>query len=134
MSSIASPRQPLESGHDFPPDKYDEQVDWETHYLRRAASNGAILFWLAKEAVPHPERAYAQTTRFELGEWKELSTRSGANLILGIEEGFPGARYIERRIGQDLPKVPLCSTLEETCTVAIERAYWPPFLNLGFSY
>src|SRR5215475_9004104 len=63
---IASPRRAYLPG-EF---DYGKQVDWETHHLRRAAKNGVILFWLAREVEPVPARAYAQTSRFELGEWK----------------------------------------------------------------
>src|SRR5262245_33721694 len=50
--------------------EFDPQVDWETHHLRRAAADGVILFWAAKEVEHDCARAYAQTTRFELAEWK----------------------------------------------------------------
>src|SRR5215510_12081501 len=39
---------------------YGNQVDWETHHLRLAGKQGAILFWLAREEFHFPERAYAQ--------------------------------------------------------------------------
>lgn len=101
---------------------YGGQVDWETHHLRRAAARGAILFWLAREAEHHPGRAYAQTTRFELAEWKTRHERDGARLVVGIDDGFSGDRYIRRRFGQDCPAVPLVASLEEACRVAAEMA------------
>lgn len=101
---------------------YGGQVDWETHYLRRAAECGAILFWLAREAEPHPGRAYAQTTRFELAEWKTRHERDGVKLVVGIDDGFTGDRYIRRRFGQDCPTVPLVASLEEACRVAAQLA------------
>src|SRR4051794_6081840 len=64
---IASPRRP--AFDDLDTTGYNARVDWETHHLRRAASNGVILFWLAREEDHRCDRAYAQTTRFELGEW-----------------------------------------------------------------
>ena len=82
-----------------------EQVDWETCYLNKAAQNGAILFWLAKETSHHPERAYAQTTRFELAEWKTKYKQNKINLLVGIEPKFPGERYIRHRFGQDCPEI-----------------------------
>lgn len=98
---------------------YDEQVDWETHHLRRAATGGVILFWLAKEATHTCDRAYAQTTRFELAEWKVRHERDGAKLVIGIEGGFTGAKYIRRRFAQDCPAVPVCDTLRDTCEAAV---------------
>lgn len=117
--AVASPRRPGEFEGDFGAEMYNEQVDWETHHLRKAAGNGAIIFWLAKEKSHKCERAYAQTTRFELAEWKVRHERDGVNLVIGIEDGFTNARYIRRRFSQDCPKVKICSTLKETCMAAI---------------
>jgi hypothetical protein len=94
---------------------YEAQVDWETHYLRRAAQDGAILFWLAREAEHRCHRAYGQTTRFELAEWKVRHEREGVRLVIGIEEGFSGAPYVRQRFRQDCPRVPLVSSLAEAC-------------------
>lgn len=99
---------------------YNAQVDWETYYLNRAARDGTILFWLAKEDEHNCERPYAQTTRFELGEWKVKHERDGINLVVGIDEGFTNKKYIIRRLSQDCPKVPICTTLEETCQKAVD--------------
>src|SRR6516225_6635384 len=62
---IANPRR----DHSLDEFAYDLQVDWETHYLKRASADGVILFWLARETDHDCSRAYAQTTRFELAEW-----------------------------------------------------------------
>jgi hypothetical protein len=118
---IASPRRAYVPG-EF---DYAKQVDWETHHLRRAARNGVILFWLAREAEPVPARAYAQTSRFELGEWKMRHERDGVKLVIGIEPGFSGERYIQRRLAQDCPEVPRLSTLPETCERALEALASP---------
>lgn len=119
---IANPRRDVHLDKDFSIEMYNQQVDWETFHLRKAGEKGAILFWLAKEATHLCERAYAQTSRFELGEWKTKHEKDGINLVVGIEEGFTGAKYIRRRIAQDCPKVLICSTLEETCKEAIRLA------------
>ncbi|MBU1850262.1 MAG: nucleoside 2-deoxyribosyltransferase domain-containing protein, partial [Nanoarchaeota archaeon] len=118
---IASPRRPIEShSKDFPKAMYEEQVDWETFHLRKAGNNGVVMFWLAKEEEHLCERAYAQTTRFELAEWKMMHQAHKSKLVIGIEEGFTNARYIRRRFSQDCPNVPIYSTLEETCAKAVE--------------
>jgi hypothetical protein len=114
--AIASPRRDYLDGQFV----YSGQVDWETHFLRLAARQGAILFWLAKEAEHDPRRAYAQTTRFELAEWKVRHERDGAKLVVGIEEGYTGARYIRHRFSQDCPGVPILTTLQDTCAKAVE--------------
>lgn len=114
--AVASPRR-LDRSRDF---DYAAQVDWETHYLRRAAACGAILFWMAREAVSVPGRAYAQTSRFELGEWKVRHERDGVRFVVGVEPGFSGERYIRHRFGQDCPGVPLLSSLPAACARAAE--------------
>ena len=113
---IASPRKEYLPG-DF---DYGEQVDWETFHLRRAGQNGAVMFWLPKESHKLNGRAYAQTSRIELGEWKVRHERDGAKLVVGIEPGFSGERYIRRRFSQDCPEVPILNNLEETCLTTID--------------
>ena len=114
--NVASPRATYRPG-EF---EYARQVDWETHHLRRAAEQGVILFWLACEFQSVAGRSYAQTSRFELAEWKVRHERDGARLVVGIEEGFSGARYIRHRFGQDCPRVPLVSSLADACRTAAE--------------
>jgi hypothetical protein len=97
---------------------YEAQVDWETYYLRYESRNGVLLFWLACEVEHNCARAYAQTSRFELGEWKARHEYEGTKIVVGIEEGFSNARYIRRRITQDCPSIPLFDTLETTCYAA----------------
>lgn len=99
---------------------YEAQVDWETHFLRRAAQQGAVMFWLAKEFKHFCERAYAQTSRFELGEWKVRHERDGTLLVVGIEPGFTNETYIRRRLSQDCPAMPICSSLQDTCQKTVE--------------
>ncbi|MBU4501207.1 MAG: nucleoside 2-deoxyribosyltransferase domain-containing protein [Nanoarchaeota archaeon] len=118
--TIASPRViDAQCGGDFCTKRFNQQVDWESYHLKRAGEKGCILFWLAKEYEHDCKRAYAQTSRFELGEWKTKHEILGTNIVVGIEEGFSNARYIKRRISEECPKVPICSSLEEACKEAI---------------
>lgn len=113
---VASPRRPHFDKLDAA--GYAEQVDWESAHLSRAAAEGAILFWLAQEHEHDPSRAYAQTTRFELAEWvTRRAMGDTVKLVVGIEEGFPGARYIRHRLAAT--DVPLATSLEETCQLAV---------------
>ncbi|MEY4744744.1 MAG: hypothetical protein RL272_689 [Candidatus Parcubacteria bacterium] len=116
---VASPRRPETGGEEFGDDKHAAQVDWEHHHLAIAAERGVTLFWLAREAVRIPDRAYAQTTRFELGEAVTNHRLAGARVVVGIESGFTGARYLRRTIGKKAPPIPLLDSLEETCRAAI---------------
>ncbi len=116
--TIASPRR------EYLPGEFDyaAQVDWESRHLHRAGEGGVILFWLAKEAFTISGRSYAQTTRFELAEWKVRHERDGTKLVIGIEDGFSGARYIRHRFGQDCPRVPIVSSLQIACQITVELA------------
>ena len=99
---------------------YEKQVDWETYFLRQAGRIGVIGFWLAAQVESTPQRAYAQTTRFELAEWKMRHQYEGAKLAIGIEKGFGNARYIRRRFTQDCPDVNITDSLTAMCHVAID--------------
>jgi hypothetical protein len=123
--TIASPRKHYAHGEFV----YEAQVDWETHYLRRAAKFGTIMFWLACQEKEVPDlksvfyRSYAQTTRQELGEWRtEKKHDPSINLVVGIEKGFGNARYTRRRLEQDTPDVPILDNLGETCQTATTLA------------
>lgn len=104
---IASPRRTYAKGEYV----FEKQVDWESYYLKKSSKKGVILFWLAKEVEHKCDRAYAQTTRFELAEWKDRTKK----IVIGIEDGFPGAKYIIRRLNQDCPKIKIRNNLEDTC-------------------
>lgn len=95
---------------------------WEQQALVRAAADGVVLFWLAKETKHHCSRTYAANARFELGE---LAVKAGTGLmsvVVGIEQGFPGGKYLQRRLTLSYPQIPICRTLRQTCAVAAERA------------
>jgi hypothetical protein len=116
---VASPRRDYQ--RDQLPYLPEAQFDWESRWLRRAAAAGVILFWLAAQVEEIPGRAYAQTSRWELGEW---STRAEGDpsilLVVGIEDGFTGARYIRQRLGQDLPQLPIVSSLTAAVHLAMD--------------
>jgi hypothetical protein len=113
---IASPRKDYKPGEFV----YENQVDWETHFLARAAMQGAIMFWLANQETPTPGRSYAQTTRYELSEWSMKHLILGAKVVIGIEPGFSNERYIRRRSQQDYPNIPILSSFDETCEKVVE--------------
>jgi hypothetical protein len=115
--AIASPKHLDKKQDSF---SLEQQADWESFHLNKAANNGVILFWLAKEKDHKCARPYAQTSRFELGEWKTKSQFQRVSLIIGIEDGFTNSHYIERRLQQDCPNIPILRTLIETCNKAID--------------
>lgn len=119
---IASPRRPELTQEEFSENTFDEQVDWEHFYLQRAGKNGVILFWLAKEIKHNCNRAYAQTTRFELGEAVAMHHFSKMKVVVGIEEGFIGAKYIRKTLSKKYPDIPVCNDLKGACELAIQFA------------
>lgn len=119
---IASPRRAVEREGDFTEDMYLEQVAWEHRHLARAAEDGVTLFWLAKESRHVCDRAYAQTTRFELGEAVTVHRFTGAKVVVGIEPGFTNERYIRKTLASKTPGIVLLGTIEETCAAAIRLA------------
>lgn len=117
--AVASPRRNYPEGTFV----YERQVDWETHFLRLAGKIGVIGFWLAAQIKETPGRAYAQTTRFELAEWKMRHEYEGAKITIGIEEGFGNARYIRRRFSQDCSDIKIVDSLEEMCQNAVDLVH-----------
>ncbi|MEY4722587.1 MAG: hypothetical protein RLZZ324_100 [Candidatus Parcubacteria bacterium] len=115
---VASPRRPQRTFGDFGTEQYAEQVDWEHRYLALAAGQGVILFWLAREFQHSCERAYAQTTRFELGEAVTLHRLGGTRVVVGIEAGYTGAKYVRHTLARKAPNIPLRETLSGTCEAA----------------
>ncbi len=120
---IANPR--------FPGDwhgNYYGQVDWETAHLARAAKKGVILFWLAcpdPDQPPDTGRAYAQTSRFELGEWaarKSLMPMHPVNLVVGIEPDFTNERYIRHRLDGMFPGMTIHTRLWTACEEVVHLA------------
>ena len=96
-----------------------ERTDWESGHLNLAGEQGAVMFWLPNQAESLKEgKDYAQTSRFEIGEWMVRASQ-GASVVLGIEEGFKDASYIRRRFSQNCPEVTIQETLNATCAEAL---------------
>ena len=120
---VANPRRDVKFEGEFNEEMYNTQVDWETHHLRSAAKRGTVLFWLGRESEHSCKRSFAQTTRFELGEWFAWHRRNGKEFAIGIEDGYTGGRYVKRRLSQDMPDVQIHPNLEETCFYAAALIY-----------
>lgn len=117
---IASPRRQIMPDPTF---NYDEQVKWESEYLRRAGESGVILFWLAKEKEKIEGRQYAQTTRHEIAEWMVKHQIFGSKITVGIEEGFVGDRYIRHRLASDCPDITIHNNLSELCQDSVQKLF-----------
>lgn len=115
---IASPKILGEKPSDW---SYQKQVDWETEYLNKAANKGIILFWLPNSATQNLERSYAQTTRFELSEWfTKHKMNNNINIVIGIEPGFHGERYIKYRINKE-SDIPIFDNINDMINYISEK-------------
>lgn len=103
---IASPRQ--EKTTEF---NLNTQIEWESYHLQMA---DVIMFWIPLKTVDISGRDYAQTSRFELGEWlaKTNYGLSHKKVILGIENGFFGRTYIAKRL--EKTPIHIFETYEQT--------------------
>lgn len=111
---IASPKR-LEKSDNF---VYDEQVDWESYYLEKASKQGVIFCWLAKEKEEVKGRSYAQTTRFEIGEWWTKGQNiKDFKMIIGADKNFNGTRYIEYKFKKEYPKFELYDNFSNAINV-----------------
>ena len=116
--TVASPRR-IEKSGDYSEEKYLEQVNWERSHLKKSWKSGVVMFWLAKETEYIPGRSYAQTSRFEIGESKLRHETNWSKLVVGIESGFSGERYIRKIFSDDCPDVHIYDNLKETCEEAV---------------
>jgi hypothetical protein len=100
----------------------ERHLAWEQVCIDRAARDGVILFWCAREVSHRCNRAYGAQIRFDLGEWTVKSSVGLARLVVGIERGFTGGPYLQRRYALNYPHVPVCHVLRQTCAAAAELA------------
>lgn len=101
----------------------EAQLQFEMRFMERAAQSGVILFMLVPETQHRCGRAYGAQTRFELGEWVTKSEAGLARVVVGIERGFAGGPYLQRRITLSSPRVPICRTIRQACAVAAELVH-----------
>lgn len=97
---IASPRSLSAKHHEnF---VFNNQVDWETKYLLKAAETGVIFFYLCNETAHYCNRSYAQTTRAELFEWiTRTKLNNKYDIHICFDSNFSGTRYIQRRLSPE---------------------------------
>lgn len=111
---VATPRASIDTkSKEF---DFNAQVDWEDKHLWRAAKLGGIVFYFAAQdkSLPYREgRAYAQTTRIELGKilgWRKFMP---LNVAVGFDANYEGGseRYIRRMCERD--EVPVATGADE---------------------
>lgn len=115
---ICSPKRG-EIDHNF---KYNEQVDWESYYLNKASKHGVVVFWLSNEQNKIEDRSYAQTTRFEIGEWwSKGRSINNFKIVVGAEEGFKGLKYISKKFTDAYPGFKLNTNIDDMISNIIEK-------------
>ena len=121
---------------------YKVQTHWEHTYIRevmnrvidppKGVARAAIVAFCAKEEVHDPSRAFAQTTRYEIGKilgW--INGRLGRDIFLnsdrlelpdgvfiGAHPDYFGRRYLENDLISEGRQ--LYSTIEEVCGKTFE--------------
>ena len=108
---------------------FEHQLDWESPFMAAAATEGCLVFWLPKESATTPRNdgnPYAMMTRDEIGKWRQrLSAGTHLNVVIGIEDGFPGKREIEFLIRKDIGSGFLVyHSLYDALDGAIAKAPW----------
>lgn len=99
---------------------YENQIEWEQHFMYLATIEGCLLFWLPKECEPYRTRhPYAMITRDEIGAWRTHKKYvPHMRMVVGIEDGFPGKPelvwLLQNQIGLEAHE-----TLEATINAAI---------------
>jgi len=102
---------------------YTEQVRWEKSHLERVRELGAIMFWFAAKddrLLYEPGRAYAQTSRIELGRafgWKDYNR--GVAIALGIEPGYIGNGKYFRSLASEY-RIPVYTNLASLCIATLD--------------
>lgn len=116
-SNVASPRRAAET--DASAFDYKEQVAWEKHHLRRSRALGVIAFWFATQdsTIPYEAgRAYAQTSRIEIGRLFGWTDYQPFPLVIGFDkdytpQGGGSERYV--RTMADEHNIPVLDTLDD---------------------
>ena len=99
---------------------FKKQIEWESRHLHQAAFKGCILFWLETEQTHYCERAYAQTSRFELAEWATKTLMSDdVRIVVGLDNDFSGRGYIRYRLENNFPNIIVVDSLARACDMAV---------------
>ncbi len=109
--------------------------------MQLASFYGSVIFWLPCEDSKNPREKkdgpYAQDTYGELGRWSVKSAEkmslhdrgtgcARVNVVVGVEESFPGLRTIKRNFHADHhDDYPIYPSLEGVIDAAISLARKP---------
>jgi hypothetical protein len=116
----------MEQAEPGQPNAFERQLDWECHYLERAARDGCVIFWLPEESrtKPRSSGAYATDTRGEIARWSvERKYNPRFRVVVGAEPNFYSLSQIQRNWNRDRGREePFHPTLAATVRAAIAAA------------
>ncbi len=123
-ASIISPRGLPELYKEPSPWLNNElQTPWEKHHLRLARDKGVLAMWMAEQVYETPGRAYAQTSRIELGRiagWLDYNSPN-IKLVFGISPEYIGGNqtYMEQVCNEF--NIPVQRRLDEWCAEILRK-------------
>lgn len=92
---------------------------WELHYLREAWKRGILLCWFPAEQEHRCDEPFAQNCRDEFGRSIEQHIHNRARLVVGIEPGYGGGRFLRTALEVDCQDLKVPTTLAATCNFAL---------------
>ncbi len=122
---VASPKRLILTGFDMK--EWYSECDWIKYHMDLTGrhSKGVIMFWCAAQELScNANGSYAQSTRFEIGKWftriYENPDKWPGKVIMGMEHGFSGARYVDFDLKKDYGVEIFWGDLKEFCIRALE--------------
>lgn len=102
----------------------EQQTPWEKRHLVRARENGCLAMWFAAQEFETPGRAFAQTSRIELGRiagWIDYD--KDIRFAIGIDPQYRGGNETYIRQLAEEHELPVASSLDELCAKIAGKLY-----------
>ncbi|MBU1039276.1 hypothetical protein KKC17_03600 [Patescibacteria group bacterium] len=124
---IISPKKLVLSG--FHMTEWYKECAWIKYHmdLTGGYAKGVIMFWcppMECQERPNYNGSYAQSTRYEVGKWftrlNENPQEWPGKVIMGMEHGFSGARYVDFDLKADYGVEIFWGDLQEFCYKTLE--------------
>lgn len=96
------------------PEEYNlsVQVEWERSNMIRSSTNGVLIFWFANQETERESGSFAQTSRFEIGEFiKRKEENKELNIIVGFDTAFEHESYIKYKC--EKLKIPIVYSFDD---------------------
>jgi hypothetical protein len=100
--------------------EYDISWDWKIYHIRTAAATGAVLFWLDKECIDVDLRHDVAEMITHMKYRNIHQPDRPLKLLIGVEPGYCGEKYMRYRMADDLPDFVVFNKLDDLCNEAIK--------------